>query len=97
MTDHSLSELSYPDAFIQTSSQSLSPPSFFDAAVNCFKAWLGRRRTFAALRHLSDHHLRDVGLSRQDLPQEIQGISAPGREPYFSIGTAQSGRSRHWD
>jgi uncharacterized protein YjiS (DUF1127 family) len=41
----------------------------FALAVTVLK-WEQRRQTRSALRHLSAHHLRDIGVDRQDAQSE---------------------------
>ena len=48
------------------SGQSLRHQSILRAVIGVFRAW-SRRRRFTDLRHLDDHMLRDIGLTRDDL------------------------------
>lgn len=51
-------------------------PSALRAIANLFRAW-SRRRRFVDLRHLDDHLLGDIGVTRDDL---AWGASLPLRE-----------------
>jgi uncharacterized protein YjiS (DUF1127 family) len=51
-------------------------PRALRAVANLFRAW-SRRRRFIDLRHLDDHLLRDIGVTRDDL---AWGASLPLRE-----------------
>lgn len=52
--------------------RSTAPAALIGAAIASLQAWRERLRSRRDLMRLSEHQLKDIGLSRQDAEQEWQ-------------------------